>query len=99
MTKSKANPKLEMRRRKSARFRNSVFGILSSFVISHSSLGAAAAIPDRPEKLTFPPLVYEPPAPEKFRVQLKTGPVAYVVPDHDLPLVNFVFSIHTGKYL
>ena len=66
---------------------------------SSLALARAVAIPDRPEKLTFPPLVYEPPAPERFRVQLKTGPVAYVVPDHDLPLVNFVFSIHTGKYL
>jgi len=42
---------------------------------------AQTAIPYRPEKLTYPPLVYEPPVPEKFRVQLKNGPVAYVVPD------------------
>lgn len=58
-----------------------------------------AAIPSRPEKLTFPPLVYEPPAPEKFRVQLKTGPVAYVVPDRELPLVNIAVYVHTGQYL
>ncbi|HLP75851.1 MAG TPA: hypothetical protein VK327_02955, partial [Candidatus Paceibacterota bacterium] len=31
-------------------------------------------IPDRPEKLTFPPLTYEPPAPQQYRVALKTGP-------------------------
>jgi predicted Zn-dependent peptidase len=60
---------------------------------------AATAIPARPEKLSFPPLVYEPPAPEKFRVQLKTGPVAYVVPDRELPLVNIVVYAHTGQYL
>ena len=59
----------------------------------------AAAIPNRPEKLTFPPLVYEPPAPEKFRVQLKAGPVAYVVADRELPLVNIVVYAHTGQYL
>jgi zinc protease len=57
------------------------------------------AIPERPEKLAFPPLVYEPPAPEKFRVVLKSGPVAYVVPNRELPLVNIVVYAHTGEYL
>jgi predicted Zn-dependent peptidase len=60
---------------------------------------AQTAIPDRPEKLTYPPLVYEPPAPEKFRVALKSGPVAYVVPDRELPLVNIVVYAHAGSYL
>src|SRR5262249_19012170 len=98
MTKSEGNPKLEVR--KAAAFRNSLFCILSSLVIRHSSFGTAAdPIPDRPEKLTFPPLAYEPPAPERFRVQLKSGPIAYVVPDHELPLVNIVLYVHTGRYL
>ncbi len=56
-------------------------------------------IPDRPEKLSFPPLTYEPPAPEQFRVQLKSGPVAYVVPDRELPLVNISILVRTGEYL
>jgi len=60
---------------------------------------SAAGIPDRPEKLTFPPLVYEPPAPEKFRTPLKSGPVAYIVPGRELPLVNIVVYVHTGEYL
>jgi predicted Zn-dependent peptidase len=66
---------------------------------SPAPASAQAAIPDRPEKLTYPPLVYEPPAPEKFRVTLKSGPVAYVVPDRELPLVNIVVYAHTGSYL
>jgi zinc protease len=53
----------------------------------------------RPEDLKFPPLNYEPPAPEQFRVKLKSGPVAYVVPDRELPLVNIVVYVHTGDYL
>lgn len=57
------------------------------------------AIASRPEKLNYPPLSYEPPAPEQFRVQLKSGPVAYVVPDKELPLVNIVVYVHTGDYL
>ncbi len=59
----------------------------------------AIEIPDRPEKLSFPPLVYEPPQPAQFRAQLKSGPVAYVVPDRELPLVNIAIYVRTGNYL
>ena len=72
---------------------------LTVLVGTASRSSAASSIPDRPEKLMFPPLVYEPPAPEKFRVQLKTGPVAYVVPDRELPLVTIVVYAHTGQYI
>lgn len=60
---------------------------------------AWAGIPARPEKLKFPPLVYEPPDPAAYRVQLTSGPVAYVVPDRELPLVNLVVLVRTGEYL
>ncbi len=56
-------------------------------------------IPDRPEKISFPPLTYEPPAPQQYRVALKNGPVAYVVPDRELPLVTIAVYVHTGDYL
>ena len=58
-----------------------------------------AAIVKRPEQLKFPPLIYEPPAPAKYRVALKSGPVAYVIPDRELPLVNIVVYVHAGTYL
>lgn len=61
--------------------------------------GSPTAIPERPEKLTFPPLTYEPPSADQFRVQLQAGPVAYVVPDRELPLVNLVVYVRTGEYL
>ena len=57
------------------------------------------AVANRPEELKFPPLNYQPPVPEQFRVQLKSGPIAYVVPDRELPLVNIVIYVHTGDYL
>ncbi len=60
---------------------------------------AAADIVDRPEKLTFPPLVYQPPDPSEYRVALKSGPVAYVVPDRTLPLVTVSIMIRCGAYL
>lgn len=56
-------------------------------------------ITSRPEKLTFPPLEFNPPKPETYRVPLKSGPVAYVVPDRELPLVNISISIHTGDWV
>lgn len=59
----------------------------------------AQEIPDRPEKLQFPPLKYEPPIPADYRVELKSGPVAYLVPDHELPLVNIQVLARTGDYL
>jgi zinc protease len=67
--------------------------------LAASAQAAASTIPIRPERLAFPPLVYEPPTPEQYRVQLKNGPVAYVVPDRELPLVNIAIYVHTGEYL
>jgi zinc protease len=60
---------------------------------------SGAAIPDRPEKLVFKPLNYEPPDPVQYRVALKSGPIAYVVPDRELPLVNLVVHLRTGNYI
>ena len=60
---------------------------------------AADKIPDRPEKLSFPKLKYEPPNPSDYRVELKSGPVAYVVPDRELPLVNIAIYVRTGDYV
>jgi len=75
--------------------------LLSCCFWSHSSLAKdeAPSIPNRPEKLNYPPLVYEPPLPEQYRVTLKSGPVAYVVPDRELPLVNLVIYVRTGEYV
>jgi predicted Zn-dependent peptidase len=70
--------------------------------LSVPSAGAkdeTAAIPNRPEKLTYPSLVYEPPSPEQYRVKLKAGPIAYIVPDRELPLVNVAIYVRTGDYL
>lgn len=63
------------------------------------SAAAPATIPARPEALKYPPLAYDPPAPEQYRVRLKTGPVAYIVPDRELPLVNIVVYVRAGEYL
>src|SRR5206468_4198801 len=61
--------------------------------------GPLSDVPARPEELKFPALTYEPPAPDEYRVPLKSGPIAYVVPDRELPLVNIAIYVHTGDYL
>ena len=73
--------------------------LLLTAAITVTSISRAQEIPDRPEKLVFPPFKYEPPAPDNFRVQLKSGPVAYVVPDRERPLVNITIYVRTGSYL
>ena len=58
----------------------------------------AADIPSRPEKLKFPELKYEPPKGSDYRVELKSGPVAFVIPNRELPLISISILVRTGKY-
>jgi hypothetical protein len=53
-----------------------------------TTVSLGADIPDRPEKLKYPELQFTPPNPTDYRVALKSGPVAYVVPDHELPWIR-----------
>jgi predicted Zn-dependent peptidase len=61
--------------------------------------GAATLIPSRPERLKYPPLTWNPPDPAAHRVVLASGPVAYLVPDSELPLVNIVILVRTGQWV
>jgi predicted Zn-dependent peptidase len=78
-----------------------VTGVRTPSVLSAESSGSgpSSAIPKRPEELSFPPLAYEPPNPTDYRLKLKSGPVAYIVPDRELPLINISIYVHTGEYL
>jgi predicted Zn-dependent peptidase len=62
-------------------------------------LPASASIPDRPEKLIFPPLEFTPPKAAQYRVPLQSGPVAYVATDRELPLVSISISVRTGDWV
>ncbi|TSA41938.1 MAG: insulinase family protein [Verrucomicrobiales bacterium] len=59
----------------------------------------ATAIPDRPEKISFPPFEFVPPKAEQYRVALKSGPVAYVAEDRELPLVSISILVRTGDWV
>jgi predicted Zn-dependent peptidase len=57
------------------------------------------AIPAHPRELVFPPLEYTPPQAAAFRHTLANGVVAFLVEDHDLPLVTLTIHIRGGSYL
>jgi predicted Zn-dependent peptidase len=56
-------------------------------------------VPKHPRELKFPPLSYTPPKPADYRHKLSNGAVAFLVEDHDFPLVNISVLIRTGEYL
>jgi len=49
-----------------------LFWLCAAMFVPHLK-AQSVSIPDRPEKLSFPPLVYEPPAPESYRIKLKSA--------------------------
>jgi zinc protease len=57
------------------------------------------ALPDRPEKIAFKPLAYEPPAAADFRHVLPDGTVVYLAPSHEFPLVNLAITFKGGASL
>jgi len=73
--------------------------LTAALLTSATAFVDAASIPRRPEKLHFPPLSFEPPHAADYRLQLKSGPVAYVISDRELPLVNLVILVRVGDYL
>jgi predicted Zn-dependent peptidase len=58
------------------------------------SLGLAQA--QKPSDLKYPPLRYEPPDPQAFRLELANGLRGYFQEDHSLPLVNISALINFG---
>jgi len=60
---------------------------------------ADPAIPDRPEKLAFAPLAFEPPDPAGLRRTLPDGTVVYMAPSRELPLVNVAITFKGGGSL
>ena len=64
-----------------------------------SVLAQTQQIPAHPRELKYSTLSYTPPKREQYRHVLSNGVVAYLVEDHDLPLVNVSTTVRTGSYL
>lgn len=74
---------------------------LAAGVVAASLLAAPASaqVPAHPRDLTFAPLSFDPPEAAKHRRVLKNKVVAFVVEDHELPLVTVGIFIRAGNYL
>lgn len=59
----------------------------------------AAQVPAHPRDLKYPGLTFEPPEAAKYRRVLKNKVPAYMVENHDLPLVTVTVMARTGSYL
>jgi predicted Zn-dependent peptidase len=64
-----------------------------------SRWGLADEIVSHPTQLKFPALAYEPPKAAEHRHELPHGAVAFLVEDHQLPLIDISLLIRTGDYL
>lgn len=58
-----------------------------------------AQVPAHPRDLKFEPLTFTPPDAAKHRRVLKNKVPAYMVEDHDLPLVTVMVMVRAGGYL
>ena len=75
--------------------RTSALALLGALLLAP----AAQGIPPHPDKLTFGKFTYQPPSPKEYRTVLKSGPVAYVAEDRELPLVTITVALRGGTYL
>jgi zinc protease len=67
-----------------------------------ASLGIAVAadpIVKHPRELHFPPSEFNPPRAADYRHKLSNGATAFLVEDHEFPLIHIAVLIHTGGYL
>ena len=72
---------------------------LVMLTLSPATLMGQSQIPAHPRDLKYPTLTYTPPTRDQYRHVLSNGAVAYLVEDHDLPLVNVSALVRTGSYL
>jgi zinc protease len=82
--------------------RRMLSAVLALVMLALSPAGLLAQTPDipkHPNELKYTQLSYTPPKREQYRHVLSNGVVAYLVEDHDLPLVNVSTLVRTGSYL
>ncbi len=72
--------------------------LLTVILMSGPAALAQQEIVDHPRDLVFAGLDFEPPDASQHRYELEHGAIAFVVEDHELPLVNIALSIRTGSF-
>ena len=71
----------------------------AALLVSAASPARGQSIPAHPREIKFPKLDYTPPMAARYRTVLAGGVAAYMVEDHELPLVNVSLTIRAGSYL
>ncbi len=83
--------------------RRTLSALLTFVLLALSPAGLLAQaqqqIPTHPRELKYTTLTFTPPKREQYRHVLSNGVVAYLVEDHDLPLVNISTLVRTGTFL
>jgi predicted Zn-dependent peptidase len=79
--------------------RNAVLALILLSLPPAALLAQTQQIPAHPRDLKYTTLTFTPPKREQYRHVLSNGVVAYLVEDHDLPLVNVATLVRTGTYL
>ncbi|HEX2798938.1 MAG TPA: pitrilysin family protein [Thermoanaerobaculia bacterium] len=79
-------------------FRYAPIAALAALLASPQAV-VAEPVPAKPDQLVFKPFVYVPPAAKDHRTVLKSGVVAYLAENHELPLVNIQILLKGGTYL
>lgn len=63
------------------------------------ALRGAEDIVKHPRELKFAPRTFAPPRAADFRHQLSNGATAFLVEDHDFPLINLAVTVRTGEFV
>ena len=80
--------------------RRDCFKLLAGAAAAPAGLWSAeSALPKHPSELKYSKLTFDPPQAAQYRHELPHGAAAYLVEDHQLPLINLSVSIRTGGYL
>ena len=78
--------------------KNVAMGMLVGLLLCVSTMACAGdMVLGDPRTMTFKPVEFAPPEPD--RVVLENGMVAYLLEDHELPLINLSATIRTGGWL
>ena len=64
-----------------------------------AAAASGADIVKHPTELKYPPLNYQPPKAADYRQKLAGGSTAYMVEDHQLPLISVSVLVRTGEYV
>jgi zinc protease len=94
-----------MRRARQVRFRgrhvaaSALLALAAAAPAFAQGAAATAAVPAHPRLLSFDPLEFTPPDAAAHRHVLANQVVAYMVEDHDLPLVSVTVHVRGGTYL